>query len=198
MTFTIHLIFTFLKSIIFRPLFDEITIHGNVKITFFMKSTWYRRWCLMNFFSSLHFSRIHCNFMLITFLNGLPHSKHVSSQDVCLIYSSSSPILASTATLCSSLFSMVYDILHNFIFHLLLNIFNILHMLCYGLHRTCTDSWSFVRCPFRFTSTSLCLQVWYFNHFLMKSQYMEMLKLLFTAFYPCFAIIFLEKITFLC
>ena len=78
MTFMIHLIFTFLTGIIFRPLFDEITIHGNVKITFFMKSTWYRRWCLMNFFSSLHFSRIHCNFMLITFLNGLPHSKHFS------------------------------------------------------------------------------------------------------------------------
>ena len=128
MTFTIHFFFTFLTGIIFRPLFDEITIHGNVKITFFMKSTWYRTWCLMNFFSSLHFSRIHCNFMLITFLNGLPDSKHVSSQDVCLIYSSSSPFLASTATLCSFLFSMVYDILHNFTFHLLSNIFNILHI----------------------------------------------------------------------
>ena len=64
-----------------------------------------------------------------------------------------------------------------------------------GLHSTCTASWSFVRCPFRFTSTSLCLLVWYFNHFLMKSQYMETLKSLFTAFYPCFVIIFLEKIT---
>ena len=82
-TFTIHFFFTFLTGIIFRPLFDEITIHGNVKITFFMKSAWYRTWCLMNFFSEKMFSRIHCNFMLITFLNGLPHSKHVSSQDVC-------------------------------------------------------------------------------------------------------------------
>ena len=33
-----------------------------------------------------------------TFLNGLPHSKHVSSQDVCLIYSREKYFLASTAT----------------------------------------------------------------------------------------------------
>ena len=33
-TFTIHFFFTFLTGIIFRPLLDEITIHGNVKITF--------------------------------------------------------------------------------------------------------------------------------------------------------------------
>ena len=150
MTFTNHFIFTFLTGIIFWSLFDEITIHGNVKTTFhyvlfmfyinfftvfFMLSTCYSTRCFLRFFLGKKLSRIYCNFVFITFLNrlwhslifqdvlslfwtfftcystrcffsffllntrfshslqlraflhGLPHSKHVTAQDVCWIYS---------------------------------------------------------------------------------------------------------------
>ena len=82
MTFTIHLIFTFLAGLIFRPLFSKFC---SCFVLFFMLSTWYLTWCLMNFFLRKKYFRIHCNFLCITFLeakNCLPHSLHVTAQDV--------------------------------------------------------------------------------------------------------------------
>ena len=48
-TFTIHFYFTFVTGIIFRPLFDEIAIHGNVKITFLNVFNILHMNCLLEF-----------------------------------------------------------------------------------------------------------------------------------------------------
>ena len=120
MTFTIHLLFASLAGIIFRPWFTTfyscyMFCHNlsRKKLLFsceayVLQLMFDEFFLLITFFS--HPLQLHAHH----YLNGLPHSKHVSSQDVCLIYSSSSPILASTATLCSSLFSMVYHTLSMF------------------------------------------------------------------------------------
>ena len=51
MTFTIHFFFTFLTDIIFRPLFDEIALHGDSTIVKNIEfSTCTAFWCLLNFF----------------------------------------------------------------------------------------------------------------------------------------------------
>ena len=68
-------------------------------LTFF--TCYSTRW-LLNLLEKKMFSRIHCNFMFITFLNGLPHSSHVIAQDGCWIYSRKKCFLAFTATSCSS------------------------------------------------------------------------------------------------
>ena len=88
MSFPIRLNFSPLTGIIFWSLFDEITIHRNVKTTFhyvlfmcfiifftvfFMLTTWYCIICFLSFFLVITISRIHCNFMFITFLNRLWH-----------------------------------------------------------------------------------------------------------------------------
>ena len=98
MPFMIHFIFTPLTGKIFWPLFttfcscfDMIVLKNH---SFFVLSTWYCTWCLMNFFWRKNYSHIHCNFLFITFLNDLPHSMHVTSYGV------------------SSLFSNVFNILH--------------------------------------------------------------------------------------
>ena len=99
MTFTIHLIFTFLAGIIFTPLFTTfcscfVIIFLKKKITFFMLSTWYCTCCCMTFFWRKKYSHIRCDFLFITFLNDFPHSMHVTSYGV------------------SSLFSNVFKIIH--------------------------------------------------------------------------------------
>ena len=92
MTFTIHLIFTSLAGIILRRFlttfcscFMFCLSSFSKRSLFFVLIPWYCIWCFMNFFVGIFFSRIHCNFVFITFPkadNGLPHSIYDMVLDV--------------------------------------------------------------------------------------------------------------------
>ena len=74
-----------------------------------------------------------CSWFLLTFSKKITffHVKHMVLHKMFLEFLSRKKwFLASTATSCSSLFLIVYDILHNFIFKDVSSLFsNILHML---------------------------------------------------------------------
>ena len=80
MTFMIHLIFTSLAGMIFRPHFTTFgscfVIIFLKEITFFHVQYMLQHKTFYEFFSKKMFSRIHCNFVFLTFLNGLSHSMH--------------------------------------------------------------------------------------------------------------------------
>ena len=107
-----------------------------------------------------NYSHIHCDFLIITFLNDLPHSMNVTSYGV------------------SSLFSNVFNILHMLQHKMFLEFLNAIphstHVLSYSINNTylsyvsgqglphASDNvkyWSFVRSPLRFTSSSHSIQV---------------------------------------
>ena len=124
MTFTIHLIFTFLAGIIFTPLFTTLCScymfcndlsHKNHP---FHVKNMVLHLMLYDFLSQKNVSCICCNFVFIPFLHHLPHSMHGT---------------------------YVYVFLKFKIILLKLS--------------TWTASWSFVRWPLRFTSSSHSLQV---------------------------------------
>ena len=94
----------------------------------------------------------------------------------CMIFFLRKMFLASAATLCSSLF---FIICHTLCMALNVYVFLKFKIILLNLS-TWTASWSFVRWPLRFTSSSHSLQVKYSDHFLMKSQYMETIKSLFS------------------
>ena len=101
MTFKIHLIFTSLAGIIFRPLFStfcscyKFYTLSRKSHYFFMLSTWYCSWCLMNFFFEknvfshplqlpVHFLACYSTNSVIFLLKNIHFSQsmHVIAQDV--------------------------------------------------------------------------------------------------------------------
>ena len=86
MPFTIHFIFTPLTGKIFWPLFttfcscfDMIVLKNH---SFFVLSTWYRTWCLMNFFLLITLFSHALQFR--AHLNCLPHFMNLSMLNIIL------------------------------------------------------------------------------------------------------------------
>ena len=92
MTFTIHLIFTSLAGIIFRPFFTTFCscymfcfLSFSKRSLYFELSTWYCTWCFMNFFVGKNVFSHPLQLCVHHFSeadNGLPHSIHVMALDV--------------------------------------------------------------------------------------------------------------------
>ena len=121
-------------------------------LTFF--TCYSTRW-LLNLLEKKMFSRIHCNFLFITFLNGLPHSSHVIAQDGCWIYSRKKCFLAFTVTSCSSLwFTTLYACYSTRCLLNLLENKRFLHSMHVIALYVCWISFSEKRCFFTCTAIS--------------------------------------------
>ena len=86
MTFLMPLIFTFLACKIFRPLFSTLCSCFVIIYMDLLLSTRYYTCFFLNFFFRKKYTRNHRKVLFITFLkakNCLPHSMHVTAQDVC-------------------------------------------------------------------------------------------------------------------